>query len=503
MLAFLAIFAALLVLYWFLVATRHPKDFPPGPRFTLPVLGNALSLGADISAGFERLRRRYGDVYGLFVAKDRSVVVSDFELLQEVGSSPNYVNRQNFLSAARLRGGVVKNGEEVAIPGIIFSSGYNWMEQRRYALHTLRDLGFGKNNMEVMVGEEVVELCRHFESYGGSAVNIRNDFNIAVLNSLWTVLLSERLEYDDPKLKKLVLLLDQFFKEFASPLNLIILMYEPLTYFVDKTKIVTGPVAMMHLTNFVKDAIADHERTMQEDSLRDFTDHYLKEIKEKSALEEISSFKDDNGRLNLINVLLDFFIAGSETTSTTLNWAMLYMILNPDIQERVQEELDRVTGRSRMPTTADRTDTPYTEAVIHEIQRCGNIAPVSVTHCAVADSYLGGKYFIPKGTNVFMHIGHVMKDPEHFPDPERFDPSRFLTEEGKFEPHPMVIPFGIGKRRCLGEALARTTLYLVFAGVLSYFTLTKENEGDSPTTRPMPGGTMTPHPYKMRFIPRK
>ncbi len=156
-----------------------------------------------------------------------------------------------------------------------------------------------------------------------------------------------------------------------------------------------------------------------------------------------------------------------------------------------------------MPTISDRTETPYTEAVIHEVHRCANIGPLGVTHCAVADSYLGGKYFTPKDTNVILNSGHVMEDPEEFPDPHTFDPSRLLTREGKFEPHPMVIPFGVGKRRCLGETLARTSLYLFITGLLSYFTLTKENEADHLTTAPMVGAVRTPHPYKMRFIPRK
>ncbi len=502
MLELIAIFVLALILYWFLVATKHPKDFPPGPRLTVPILGNALSIGKDLPLGMDRLRERYGDVCGLFVAKDRSVIISDYALIQEVAASDIYNNRQDFLTAAILRGGTVKSGTGRTIPGIIFSNGPNWVEQRRYALHTLRDLGFGKLGMESLIMEEVQEICKHFEKKNGSAINIRNDFNIAVLNSLWTVVLSDRHNYDDARLLKLVHLLDEMFQEFASPLNLIILMYKPLADLVWSSNLITGPVAIQNIMKFIDDAITDHERTFQEDSLRDFTDHYLKEMKDRSATDGKSSFQGPEGKLNLRNVLFDFFVAGSETTSTTLNWAMLYMILNPEIQKKVQEELDEVTGRSRMPTLADRDKTPYTEAVIHEIQRCGNIAPIGVTHCSTADSHLKG-YFIPRGTNIFLNMGHVMKSPNNFPDPEKFDPLRFLTKEGKFKPHPMVIPFGLGKRRCLGEILARSSLYLFFTGIVSTFTLTKENDKDYLTTEPFLGGTLSPQPYKMRFIPRK
>ena len=100
---------------------------------------------------------------------------------------------------------------------------------------------------------------------------------------------------------------------------------------------------------------------------------------------------------NLTHNLMDFFMAGSETTSTTLTWAMLYMVRYPQVQKKVQEELDRVVGRNRSPTLQDRSSLPYTEvnsfsyisthsikysiqAVIMEVQRCGNIIPTGVQH---------------------------------------------------------------------------------------------------------------------------
>ena len=491
----------ILVIYWFLIATRHPKNFPPGPRWSLPVLGNALDIGTDMGVGFENLRLKYGDVFGMFLSKDRAVVVSDYNLIQEVGSNPAFVNRQDFRAAQDLRGGMVKSGNEETIGGVIFSNGPTWVEQRRYALHTLRNLGFGKQGMEGLIREEVLELCKHLEKNNSQPINIRTDFNLAVLNSLWTLVLNDRLSYDNEKLQTLLRLLDQTFQESTNPINLLLFMYRPLAWFAEKTNIISGPVAMHKIMGLVEGGVREHEESFQEDSLRDFTDHFLKEIKDKSNSSEESSFKGADGRLNLVNVLIDFFIAGSETTSTTLNWAMLFMIQYPDIQDKVRKELEAVTGGSRMPTMSDRLDTPFTEAVIHEVQRLGNILPFSVTHTAATDAYLG-KHFIPKGTNIFPNLGRVMKDPNNFPQPSKFDPTRYI-KDGKFEPHPMVVPFGLGRRRCLGETLARMTLYLFFTGIVSRFDLTKENEGDVLNEEGKFGGTNSPHPYKMRFLPRK
>ncbi len=469
---------------------------------TLPLIGNTLNVGLDMNQGFERLREKYGDVVGLFLGPDRAIVVSDYELIQELGASHAFADRQDFSASADIIRTRVRSGDGVTCGGVILSNGPTWVEQRRYALHVLRDLGFGRNSMEETIRDEVDQLCRHLEKEEGKAINIRNYFNIAVLNSLWSITTNEKLEYDDPKLQKIVYTLDKALQEFASPVNQIVLTYKPLIFIAKYTNIFSTRKFVQKIKDVLYEAISDHEESYQEDSMRDFIDYFLKEIKEKSASQEESSFKGKDGRGNLISTLIDFFVAGSETTSTTLNWGMLFMIKNPDIQQKVREELDNVTGRGRLPVWADRLETPYTEAVIQEIQRCANILPLSVFHGTATDTHLGG-YFIPKNTAVFPNIGHVMRDPKNFPNPEKFDPTRHLTADGKFHPHPMVIPFGLGKRRCLGENLAKMSLYLFFTGLLSSFIMTKENENDHLTTKALPGIVESPQMYNLRFLPRK
>ncbi len=492
-----------LLLYWFLVAAKHPEGFPHGPRFTLPIFGDGLALGRDLYKGFDDLRLKYGDVYGLYLGPLRSVVVSDFDLIVEVGTNPAFQYRQDMIGSNGLKGDWVKSGDEMTIGGVISSQGVTWVEQRRYVLHKLRDLGFGKRTMENLISAEVQELSKEWEKSSGEPIDIRRDLNLAMVNSLWTIVTNERLEYDDAKMLKLVSMLDELFHEIASPVNFMLCMYPKALNFLETTKLLTGPVVARKMMALFDDIVSEHEATFQEDSLRDFTDHYLKEIKERSKSPGESSFKGKDGRTNLVNCLFDFFLAGSETTSTTLKWAMMYMILHPDIQSRVQRELDEVTGRSRLPCLADRESTPFTEAVLHELQRHINLVPYSVVHRASADAYLGGKYFIPKGTDLYSNIGLIMHDPEHFPNPSKFDPTRHLTKEGKFQQHPRILPFGVGRRRCLGETLARMSLYLFFTGVVSNFTLAKASEEDQINTEPTIGFTRAPHPFKMRFIPRK
>uniref|UniRef100_F7BVU7 Uncharacterized protein n=1 Tax=Monodelphis domestica TaxID=13616 RepID=F7BVU7_MONDO len=103
------------------------------------------------------------------------------------------------------------------------------------------------------------------------------------------------------------------------------------------------------------------------------------------------SFSEDN----LVSCTLDLFLAGTETTSTTLRWALLYMALCPEIQGKIQAEIDRVVGQSRLPTMADRENMPYTNAAVHEIQRMGNIVPFNVPRMSTVDTTVAG-YHVPK-----------------------------------------------------------------------------------------------------------
>ena len=151
-----------------------------------------------------------------------------------------------------------------------------------------------------------------------------------------------------------------------------------------------------------------------------FTEAFLHKIKETS--DKNDPFYADTGELNLINTLFDLFVAGSDTTATTLDWAILFMIQNPEVQSKVQQELKQNFG-SKKAAFNEKHKTPYTEAVIHEIQRRGNILPWAVFHSTKSTVGIGN-YFVPQDTIIIPFIGDIMHDPEHFPDPFKFKPER-------------------------------------------------------------------------------
>ncbi|XP_069476870.1 cytochrome P450 2D15-like isoform X3 [Ambystoma mexicanum] len=205
---------------------------------------------------------------------------------------------------------------------------------------------------------------------------------------------------------------------------------------------------------------------------------------------------------NMIQVVFDFFMAGSETTTSTLAWALLYMLENPDVQDRVQEELDSVLGCDQPAHYEDRKRLHYTNAVVHEIQRYANLVPGSVLHaCSRDTTFLGLP--VPKGTVIYPNLGSVLYDPEHWETPQKFNPGHFLDKDGHFVSKEMFVAFGTGPRVCLGERLARVELFVFFTCLLQNFTFRLPEGVTHINMDSILGSMRQPYPFKLCAIARE
>jgi len=167
--------------------------------------------------------------------------------------------------------------------------------------------------------------------------------------------------------------------------------------------------------------------------------------------------------------MYDFFLAGAETTSTTLTWECLIMSHYPELQEKLYEEINKVVGLGRPPSLTDRPNMPYTEAFISEAMRYSSLVPLGVFHGVMEDAEFKG-YIIPKDTIIIANQYSVMHDETIWGDPENFRPERFLSEDGKSViRHDALIPFSVGKRVCPGETLARDELFLFTTAIFQRF----------------------------------
>ncbi|XP_051803638.1 cytochrome P450 2J2-like [Acanthochromis polyacanthus] len=377
--------------------------------------------------------------------------------------------------------------------GIIFNNGHKWRQQRRFALSTLKYFGFGKKSLEPVILDEFTHCAEEFRSSKGKPFNPRLAINSAVSNIICSLVFGHRFEYSDEKFRKLLGMFEDVFRMQASIWTGLYNSFPVLMRHLPGPH-QTGRQAWRKVQDFVREQINEHKQTWDLSEQRDFIDCYLKEI----HMGRVDNTFDEE---NLIVCVMDLFLAGTETTSTTLRWAFLYMAKYPEIQEKVQAEIDRVIGQSRQPSMEDRANLPYTDAVIHEIQRMGNIVPLSLPHSTNKDVQLGG-YSIPKGVTIIPNLTSVLFDKNEWETPYTFNPGHFLSEEGKFVTQAAFIPFSAGKRLCLGENLARMELFLFFTSSMQHFTFSMP-AGVKPSMEYRLGVTLAPKDYEVCVTSRQ
>lgn len=208
---------------------------------------------------------------------------------------------------------------------------------------------------------------------------------------------------------------------------------------------------------------------------RDLVDAYLVQQKRHEKDGKENYFSDQQ----LVQIMSDIFSAGLETVTSTIEWSILFLILNVDCQEKIQQEIDRVIGRDRAPQLEDLAQMPYTEATIYEVLRRSNVIALGNAHATLADATIAG-YLIPKGTQVLPNLYGIHMDPKLWLEPNQFDPSRFIVNERAHKPD-YFIPFSTGRRMCLGDVLAKMEVFLFLVGLLQKYDLSVHpDDRDSP-----------------------
>ncbi|XP_040608620.1 cytochrome P450 2D27 isoform X2 [Mesocricetus auratus] len=487
------IFTALFLL---LVDLMHRRKFwraryPPGPM-PLPGLGNLLQVDFEhMPYSLYKFRQRYGDVFSLQMAWKPVVVINGLKAVREV---------------------LVNCGEDTAdrppVPifnhvgfghnsqGVAFARyGPQWREQRRFCVSTMRDFGVGKKSLEQWVTEEAGHLCNAFTQEAGHPFNPTTLLNKSVCNVISSLIYAHRFDYEDPFFNSLLKMLQESFGEdtgfIAEVLNAV-----PVLLRIPGLPGKAFPKLTTFMDSLYK-MLIEHKTTWDPaEPPRGLTDAFLAEVEKAKGRPE-SSFNDENLRM----VVADMFIAGMVTTSTTLSWALLLMILHPDVQSRVQQEIDDVIGQVRRPEMADQARMPYTNAVIHEVQRFGDIAPVNIPHMTSRDVEVQG-FLIPKGTTLIPNLSSVLKDETVWEKPLHFHPEHFLDAQGRFVKHEAFMPFSAGRRACLGEPLARMELFLFFTCLLQRFSFSVPAGQPRPSDQGIFALPVTPTPYELCAVVR-
>ncbi|XP_076690255.1 cytochrome P450 2C18-like isoform X4 [Callospermophilus lateralis] len=410
---------------------------PPGPM-PLPILGNILQIDTkNLSKSLTNLSKAYGPVFTLYFGTRPTVVLHGYEAVKEA---------------------LIDHGE-------VFS-------------------GRGSFHLVDRASKGLASPCDPTFLLGCAPCNV-----------ICSIVFHNRFDYKDKDFLNLMRKLNENVQILSSPW---IQVCNNFPAFIDyfpgshKTFLKNSSDLKQHFLKKIK----EHQESLDMNNPRDFIDCFLIKMEEEKGNQQ-TEFTTEA----LINIVNDLFGAGTETTTSTLRYGLLLLMKHPEVTAKVQKEIDHVIGRHRSPCMQDKSNMPYTEAVLHEIQRYIDLVPTNLPHAVTCDIKFRN-YFIPKGTTIITSLTSVLHDSKEFPNPKKFDPGHFLDESGKFKKSDYFMPFSTGKRICAGEGLARMELFLFLTTILQNFHLKSVVDPKDLDTTPVVNGLISvPPTYQLCFIP--
>ena len=460
-------------LLWYFVRTYlERRSMPPGP-FPYPLIGNLPQLGSS-SDPFKKFRQKYGDIVTVTLM-ETTVIVNTASLAREARIDNKDV--------------VVGISREAAYPmniivgsnDVVFTDyGTPYLFRKRVFKAAMHVFGAGINKAEERGGHAVKCTLEKIECLNGKPFSPKELIASAIMIQLWQWLTSQKVSFDDPVLK---LLLE--YGEICAQTNFV------HAYFYQKipfhSYLPTEFNRNIKRATYIKSTIyhplfQSHMETYTPGVIRDMTDSFINAYKKEMAKET----SKDIGSINDIpDLMVDVSIAGSDTTSSSMAWFILYMVLYPDIQEKIHDELDRVIAEEDLPRWQDVKNMPYLQATICEVMRRSTPVPATGSN-AIRDITLGG-FHVPKGTPVLFDLTQIHYDEREWPQPEEFKPERFLDDDGNFvgwNKFNSFLPFGLGRRECGGIAFAKIMLFTFAATLLHRLRFELPEGAEKPNEEP-------------------
>ncbi|KAI5101636.1 vitamin D 25-hydroxylase [Silurus meridionalis] len=468
-----------------LLRQRRPRGFPPGPT-VLPVIGNILSLATEPHVYMKKQSEIYGQIFSLDLGGISTVILNGYDVIKEC------LYNQNEVFADRPSLPLFQKMTKMG--GLLNCKyGRGWIEHRKLAVNSFRYFGSGQ-----MMFQRISEECMFFvdaiDNFKGKPFNPKHLVTNAVSNVTNLVIFGRRFTYDDMDFQHMIEIFSENVELAASAWAFLynaFPWFEYLPFGKHQKLFRNADKVYVFLQQIIERFSQGRVRQLP----RHYIDAYLDEMEQSSRDKSVSFSKE-----NLIFSVGELIIAGTETTTNTLRWAMLYLALYPSIQDKVHKEIDSILN-GKLPAMEDKQKMPYVDAVLHEILRFCNIVPLGIFRATSQDAVVRG-YTIPKGTMVITNLYSVHFDEKYWSNPAMFCPERFLDKNGNFIKQEAFLPFSVGRRQCLGEQLARMEMFLFFTTLLQRFRL-QFPKGYIPSITPKLGMTLQPQPYTICAIRRQ
>ncbi|KAF8686191.1 hypothetical protein HU200_043634 [Digitaria exilis] len=449
----------LVSIYAFQLITTARRRLPPGP-IPLPLVGNLLAIGRGIPhRSLARLASRYGPLMSLRLGVVPAVVVSSATAAREI------LQRHNADLADRPLIDVwLANGHR-ADSIISLPPHAKWRAMRRLCATELFSTG-RLDSLRPLRQQKVEEMLRHVASLGERPVAVREPVFTAAMNILTRTMFS--VDLDDPA---------------SSPAGGGRGLHEAVK---EATILAATPnvsdffpaiaaADLQGLRRRMAPLVTDARRVLDELFARRVLDREAGESPKNDMLDAVldkeHEWQHEGSVINrtaIKGLFSDIFVAGSDTSSTTIEWAMAALLNTPRVMEKVKGELKSVLGHKTQVEESDIAQLPYLQAVVKEVLRLYPSVATSFYRAEATVQVQG--YTIPQGTTIILNIWAVHRNPDVWNDPEKFMPERFMHGDTDFSSKDCrLIPFGGGRRICIGFPLAYRTVHLILASLLHRF----------------------------------
>ncbi|KAL5728112.1 hypothetical protein ACHQM5_001234 [Ranunculus cassubicifolius] len=433
---------------------------PPGP-WGLPLVGNLPFLDPSLHSCLAQLSLKYGSIMKIQLGRRPCVVLSSAEAAKEVlkDHDADFADRDVPATAFCVYGAA----------NIAFAPyGEHWRMMRKVCVRELLSHG----NLEALYGLRragVEDMVITVRSKIGSPIDIGELSVLSMFNIITSMMWGNTLDREER------LRVSTKFREVAQKMVGLLGEANISDFFpmLSKFDIQGKERRMKEVVQWfdqIFEFVIDKRRKMEtlaeydEEVQKDFLQVLLRLIDEGDQKTPFSI-------THLKALFVDMTVAGTKTISVSVEWAMAELLNQPEMFKKAQDELDRVVGKNNVVEESHLSKLPYLDAIIKEVMRLHPVGPLLIPRCARESCVIGG-YLIPKGAKIFVNVWAIQRDPTYWTDPLKFKPERFLYSSNVWDYNGndfRYIPFGSGRRICVGIPLAEKLVSYLLASLLHSF----------------------------------
>ncbi|GMJ10865.1 cytochrome P450, family 706, subfamily A, polypeptide 6 [Hibiscus trionum] len=440
--------------WWIKKFTNINPPLPPGPR-GFPILGSIPFIKPDLHRYFVELSEFYGPIFKLQLGTKACIVINSPSIAKEVLKDHDAIFANRDTPAATIVG--MYGGVDI----VWRPNGPDFIRLRKLLLHQVMSKSRLDASCELR-RREVRQMMKDVHGKIGSPVNLGEQVALTTVKVMITTLWggSSERSSDLIEFKKRI---DEFIRLMGTP-N--VSDFLPVLAPFDLQGIQSKSKKLLSWFYGIFESMIMN-RLKTEDAGKNISKDFLQQLLELNQT-------GDDGNISLSNdevkaLLLDMMIGGTDTISTTVEWAMTELLRHPDKMAKLVEELDTVAGNQNLAEESLLPQLLYLNAVVKETLRLHPVVPLLLPHMPSQTSIIAG-YTIPKHSRVFVNAWAMQRNPQLWDDPLGFQPERFLEADISYKGNDLrYIPFGSGRRICGGIAMAERMVGLLLAALVHSF----------------------------------